>query len=444
VRENTERGDIRLPKAASVVVVGAGVHGLSAAYHLAELFEAKGGSGGEVVVLEKGRVGAGASGISGGIVRNFYLSPVINEIVRQSVEIFEIDPALFGFRQVGYLAVVPEAQATELEQIAGQQVSIGYASTLTRGADAVSAYMRTLFPDWQAQGATAVLHELRSGWADAQQTLAALAGMARTCGVTILEGVKVVGFDFVGGAISSIDTSEGAIACDAVVLAPGPWARDLWRMLGLPASFEIGCGDEARSEPAFHYWQVREGEYIHSARRLEARAPVVHLDVDVPLVSADDGSRLLEAPWGIYFRPGLGNGVACGGLPLPLDADCVLDPYGPSHEEHGTTDPSFDEATTAALTWALGRFSDPKGTWQSSSFAAPTCFTPDSYPIVGFVRENAYALLDSNHGFKMLALGKLAAIEILGGSSPDLSPFHPERFAEAALHPTSTSPYPWT
>jgi glycine/D-amino acid oxidase-like deaminating enzyme len=94
--------------------------------------------------------------------------------------------------------------------------------------------------------------------------------------------------------------------------------------------------------------------------------------------------------------------------------------------------------------WALGRFSDPKEKWQSSSFAAPTCFTPDSYPIVGFVRENAYALLDSNHGFKMLALGKLAAAEILGGSSPDLSPFHPERFAEAALHPTSASPYPWT
>jgi methylglutamate dehydrogenase subunit A len=130
-----------LPEAASVVVIGAGIHGLSVAYHVSELLD---GSPRDVVVLEKRRVGAGASGISGGIVRNFYLSPAINEIVRQSVEIFEIEPAMFGFRQVGYLAVVPEAQAVELEQIAVQHAAIGYASTLTRGADEVDAYMHTI------------------------------------------------------------------------------------------------------------------------------------------------------------------------------------------------------------------------------------------------------------------------------------------------------------
>ena len=433
-----------LPGQASIVVIGAGVHGLSVAYHLSELLEENGRSGTDVIVLDKGRVGAGASGISGGIVRNFYLSPAINEIVRQSVEIFEIDPALFGFRQVGYLAVVPEAQAVELEQVAAQQAAIGYASTLTRGAEDAGAYMRTLFPDWRAEGMTAVLHEMRSGWADPQRTLSALAGMARTSGVAILEGVEVMGFDMAGGAVSSVSTSEGAIQCDTVVIAPGPWARDLWRMLELPETFEIRRGDDARSEPAFHYWQVREGEYFHSSGRLELRAPVVHLDVDVPLVSTRDGSSLLGAPWGIYFRPGLGRGVACGGLPLPLSPDCVLDPYGPSHDEYGATDSHFDEATTSALTWALGRFDDPMERWRSSSFAAPTCFTPDSYPIVGFVRENAYALLDSNHGFKMLALGRLAAAEILGESSPELAPFRPERFEDDALHPTSASPYPWT
>ena len=105
--------DARLPSSVSVAIVGGGVHGLSTAVYLAELL----GSGDDIVVLDKSRVGAGASGISGGIVRNFYVSAEKNEIVRMSVEIFELDPGLFGFRQVGYVAVVPEAQAEELERI---------------------------------------------------------------------------------------------------------------------------------------------------------------------------------------------------------------------------------------------------------------------------------------------------------------------------------------
>jgi len=154
--------DTRLPSSVSVAIVGGGVHGLSTAVHLAELR----GSGAGIVVLDKSRVGAGASGISGGIVRNFYLSAEMNEIVRRSVEIFELDPGLFGFRQVGYVAVVPESRAIELERIAEQHAEVGYASTLVLGAAPVRTHMRGLFPDWRARGSTALLHEERSGWAD--------------------------------------------------------------------------------------------------------------------------------------------------------------------------------------------------------------------------------------------------------------------------------------
>jgi methylglutamate dehydrogenase subunit A len=121
---------------AAFVIVGAGIHGLSTAYHLAQLLTENGRSGRDVLVLEKGRVGGGATGISGGIVRNFYLSAAMNEIVRQSVEIFEIDLPSFGFRQVGYVAIVPEAQAGELEKIATQHGLVGYESELERFATA--------------------------------------------------------------------------------------------------------------------------------------------------------------------------------------------------------------------------------------------------------------------------------------------------------------------
>lgn len=412
---------VRLPSSAQVVVVGAGVHGLSTAVHLAELQ----GSGASIVVLDKQRVGAGASGISGGIVRNFYLSAAMNEIVRRSVEIFELDPGLFGFRQVGYVAVVPEAQAEELERIAEQHVEVGYASTLVRGPEPVRTHMRSLFPDWRARGSTALLHEERSGWADPTATLAALAGMARAAGVQIIEGVEVLGFEIEGGAVGVVETSAGNVACETVALAPGPWARDLMRLL------------ELSDEIPFHYWQVREGEYGHATATLDPRSPVVHLDADEPLPG-------LPASWGIYFRPGLGQAAAIGALPLPLDPDCELDPYGPSHPELGLTTREFDESVTAAMAWALGRFEGERDAWTCSSYGAQTCFTPDSYPVVDFVRDNVYAVLDSNHGFKMLALGKLAAAEIVGRTARELDAFRLSRFTAGALHPTSASPYPWT
>jgi hypothetical protein len=136
--------------------------------------------------------------------------------------------------------------------------------------------------------------------------------------------------------------------------------------------------------------------------------------------------------------------VQGGGLPEPLEPDCELEPYGPSHPEHGSSGPGFDEWLTSGVATALGRFEGRSADWHCSSFGAQVAFTPDSYPVLDFVRPNAYVLLDSNHGFKMLALGKLAAADILGDGAPELEPFRLRRFAEAALHVVSRSPYPWT
>jgi hypothetical protein len=53
-------------------------------------------------------------------------------------------------------------------------------------------------------------------------------------------------------------------------------------------------------------------------------------------------------------------------------------------------------------------------------------------------------VLDSNHGFKMLALGKLAAAELDGERQAALDAFRLDRFGAGVLHPESASPYPWT
>jgi glycine/D-amino acid oxidase-like deaminating enzyme len=429
-----------VPNAAQYVVVGGGVHGLSTAYHLAEELEARGGSGRQVLVLEKRRVGAGASGICGGIVRNFYLAPELNEIVRRSVDLFELDPSGFGFRQVGYLAAVPEEQSGDLERIAWQHEQIGYESTLVVGAGDCRRYLRDLFRDWRPRSVTAVLHEPRGGWADPTATLANLAGMARSLGVEIVEGAEVLGFELEGETVRSVVTSRGQVACDLVVVCPGPWVRDLWTMLGLPAGVDVGDG-----RAPFRYLKVREGDFVlRSGEHLPERAPVVHLDLHEPLVADTDGRVLQPGPWGIYFRFGEHGGVQGGGLPDALEPDCELEPYGPSHPVYGASGPGFDEWFTSGLATALGRFRGRSAEWDCHSYGAQVAFTPDGYPVLDFVRPNAYVVLDSNHGFKLLALGRLAAEDILKGPAADLESFRLDRFARAELHPVSASPYPWT
>ena len=338
------------------------------------------------------------------------------------------------------MAAVPEEQADDLRQIADQHRQVGYASTLVQGTSA-REHMRRLFPDWRAEGIAAVLHEHRGGWAEAPRTLAALAGMARSLGVRIVEGVEVLGFHLDGEAVERVETSVGSLSCDLVVVAPGPWAREIWRLLDLPG--EVDLGGERR--PMFRFFKVREGDYsLPGGPALEDGCPVVHLDLYQPLYSDRDGRLLDPGPWGIYFRSTPYANVAVGGLPAHLDPDCELDPYGPSHPVHGLVEPGFDEWLTSGLAAALGRFRGRTAEMRSGVFGAQVCFTPDGYPVCGFVRDNVYAVLDSNHGFKMLALGKLAAREMLGGREDALAPFRPDRFARAELHPVSRSPYPWT
>ena len=70
--------------------------------------------------------------------------------------------------------------------------------------------------------------------------------------------------------------------------------------------------------------------------------------------------------------------------------------------------------------------------------------TPDNYPVCDWVLDNAYAIVDSGHGFKPLAIGRLAADDITDGGQPLLEPFMLDHFERGALHTASSGPYPWT
>jgi glycine/D-amino acid oxidase-like deaminating enzyme len=399
-----------------VLVVGGGVNGLSAASGLASL-------GADVLVVDKGRLGGGASGIAGGIVRNYYRAEAITELVRLSVEMFEEDPEAYGFRQVGYLAAVPGSQVEDLVAIAGQHARVGYESELVVGSYECREYLTWSWPDWEAP-VEALLHERRGGWADAMQTVRHLAAQARAAGVEIREGVEVLGFEDRRAL-----TSEGPIEYETLVLATGPWAGEL---LDLDLRF----------------MKAQEGEFTLAGAGLSGRAgseaPVIHLDQTLPLHSDRDGRVLVDGPWGIYFRMGrTGTGITGGGLPVMLDR-IELDPYGPDNPLHAA-EASFEEFFTSGLAAAMRRFRGHAGDWRVTAAGGVIAHTADNYPICDWVAEDTYSIVDSGHGFKTLAIGRLAAEEIASGAGDvRLDPFRASRFERGELLAASKGPYPWT
>jgi glycine/D-amino acid oxidase-like deaminating enzyme len=416
---------------ASHVVVGAGVNGLSAAWRLAE-------RGADVVVLDKGRVGAGATGSAGGIVRNYYRAEAITELVALSIDMFEADPEAYGLHQVGYLAAVPRRQVDDLVAIRAQHERVGYASELVVGAERCREYLTWTWPDWDAP-VEAILHERRGGWADPMQTVRHLADRARGAGAEIREGVEVVGFERGEGGVEAIATSEGRLECETVVIAPGPWIAGLWSMLGLAPDVEVA----GEPRPLVSYWKAQEGEFALSGAGLGGAgpdAPVVHLDQSEGLRSDRDGRVIVPGAWGIYFRMGR-DAITGGGLPIRL-TDPRLDPYGFDNPAH-VAGPEFAEFFVSGLAAALRRFRGRADDWRSTPGGGIVPHTPDNYPVCDWVLENVYAIVDSGHGFKMLALGRLAADDVLDGE-PRLDAFRLGRFARGATHAASMGPYPWT
>ena len=444
---------MELPRSVRYVVVGAGIHGLSTAWHLARELAASGrGSGSDVLVVDKGDLGSGASGIACGVIRNNYFQPAMRELMAHSVSVWESDPQAFSYHPVGYLQISPEIMHDDVAAIHAQQHAIGYPSRFIEGATECQRYLNAIFPDWQAQKITSVLHELRGGYANNQASLRGLAAKARSVGVRIMPGVTVTGFRTAGdGGVTAVESTAGSVTCDAVVIAVGPWVRDVWRMLGLPETIQIqGRDGQAYQRAMWTYWSLQEGTLAVDPSFLTdsagAMPPVVHVDTDAPLYD-DTGALVTDELWGIYFKPDFNfGGVQGGAMPLVVDRpadDVAVDPYGPASPDF-VVGREFARMWTAGLAHCLKRFEGKSGLFSAEPSGGLGCFTPDSFPVFDVFAENVYVIADSNHGYKMIGVGALVAKELLGMRQDLLEPFRFSRYAAGRLHPVSHSPFPWS
>ena len=415
----------------STLVIGAGVHGLSTAMHLAE-------QGEQVLVVDKSEVAAGASGIACGVIRNNYFQPAMAELMAACVEVWESDPEALHYHGTGYIALGPPAQESDLIAVYERQQRIGYPSELYIGEEEVADHMRSLHADWRAPGLTVCLHEHAGGYAFNQESMLGLAGKAEQAGARIETGIEVTGFELDNaGAVTKVHTSAGDIAPTQVVIAVGPWIPDLWAMLDLPDRIDVRQPDGTTESdlPMWTYWYLQEGE-IEFDPALFA-SPVLHVDSDQTLRD-DDGRLITTEPWGVYFKPDR-ESVQGGAQPIKLGDAIDVDPY-----PTGTVEPGFPDMWCAALSHCLGRFEGMRPRYRQVRSGGAGAFTVDNFPVFDYMRPNVFVAADSNHGYKMIAVGREIARVLGGEHSSLLHPFRFERFATGDLHPVSHSPYPWS
>lgn len=445
---------VRLPPHAAYVIIGAGIHGLSTAWHLAkELKVRRRGSGKDIIVLDKTGIAAGASGIACGVIRNNYFQPAMRELMAHSVSVWESNPKAFAYHPVGYMQLSPEVMHNDVATIAKQQKEIGYTSEFIEGPAESKKYMRSLFDDWKAEGITSVLHEKKGGYANNVKSMQGLAAKAQNEGVRIISGVTVTGFNSTSNAVSEIKTDHGNIQTDHVIVSVGPWVKSIWDMLELPKQINIkdNEGKMHHDIAMWTYWCLQEGtlgvDPSYGMRNNGSMPPVIHLDTDTPLYSDIDGSLITDRLWGIYYKPDFNfGGIQGGSMPYKIKRnpdDVAVDPYGPKSPEFVVSE---DFATTwcSMLAFCQKRFEGQYQRYKHEPSGGIGCFTPDSFPVFDIFRQNVYIIADSNHGYKMIGVGALVAKELMDEPQELLKPFRFSRYELGKLHPISNSPFPWS
>jgi glycine/D-amino acid oxidase-like deaminating enzyme len=438
-----------LPSSVHAVVVGAGIHGLSTGWHLGlELARRGRGTGRDVVVLDKTGVGAGASGIACGCVRNLYMTEPLHAILRHSVDVWTYDPVAFGFQQVGYVGVDEERNLPAYERVWKSQNAAGYPSDLYAGEEA-RRFVRRLWPDFNTTRVGLALHERVSGYAGTAQALRGLAQKCADQGVRVLPGVEVTGYDVEGGRVRAVHTSQGRIACDVVIWGLGAWTPHHWRMLGQPATVACRYPDgSVETKDMWTYWRLLEGEVYYDEPYLTAAGlnpPVLHVETSEPVVDPASGRAIKDFTY-VYFkngnermdRPGLQGGTT----PVKLGPTAVTDPYGHANDAY-QADPWFADYFCAAMGQTMSRFKGCRAQFRERRNGGIGAFTPDNVPVFDWVAPNVYMIADSNHGFKMTGVGKLVARLLMGDDVPELRPFALDRYAKGRTFGASGSHSPW-
>lgn len=363
-----------------VGIVGAGVHGASAAFHLAS-------RGSSVVIFERRTPAAGPTGRSSAVCRAYYTNTFLAEAARDSIEMMtrfrEITGADAGFRRTGMLFLHPPEDVDEVEASAARLNTLGIATALFDPGRFVHTY-----PSFDGDGIGVAALERDAGYADPHAVTEGLYRRAVELGAVGRLGVQVVGLapSERGVVVATDDGTQRS--CGRVLVAAGPWTGPLAAQVGadLPLTVE-------RHVVATFRWAGAEPVPAHG-----------------------------DLIGGYYFRP--------------EGEDLYL--VGPVHPAPRADPDDFDEEIREGEVRRLAEAvvhrvphlerSEVHGGWASLYDVSP-----DWQPVIGEVAPNVFVDAGtSGHGFKIApALGRHVADLVSGSPELDrrLQDFDPFRFA---------------
>ena len=371
---------------ADVVVIGAGVMGTSAAYHLA----LRGMT--NVVVLEKEQfVGQGATGRCAGGVRYQFGTDINVRLSIASLRMLADFRRDIGqdidFRRCGYLFVLTnERDAASFKKFAAMQQDLGVTTEILSGAE-----VRRRLPQMRFDDAIAGSWNPQDGLVDPNSVVSGYVTASQRMGVKVLTGVEVTDVRVSQGKIAAVGTSQGAISTGLVLNAAGPWAGRVGEMAGVDIPIQ----------PVRRQWFTT--------------TPLPGLPVDFPFV--------LDFAQSLYFHRE-GEGLLIGMS---------------NQDEKPGFDQSVDEDFEVVnLEAAVARLPVLEQAGRASHWAGLYEVTPDAHPIFGRTPVDGFLIVAgfSGHGFMHGPIsGKLMSELILDGKfvTLDVSMLDLARFAEHRL-----------
>ena len=216
-----------LPRRARVVIVGGGVIGCSIAYHLTKI------GWSDVVLLERKQLTSGTTWHAAGLVGQLRPSINMTRLAKYTGELYrgleaETGQAT-GYRQCGSISM-----ATTVERFEELKRSASMAKVFDLPVEVITPErVKELYPIANVDDLVGGIHIPSDGYANAVDITQALAKGARNGGARIFENMKVTKIRHDGERVTGVETDQGQIDADHVVLCGGMWTRDLAASIGV-------------------------------------------------------------------------------------------------------------------------------------------------------------------------------------------------------------------
>ena len=272
-----------LPQRADVVIVGGGIVGASIAYHLGKV------GIGNTVLLERKQLTSGTTWHAAGLVGQLRASRNLTELAKYTATLFEgletETGQATGFKQNGSISIaLNEGRFEELRRGASMAKSFGLAVDVITTAE-----IKERVPHYSIENVVGGVFLPKDGQVNPIDVTQALAAGARSRGVKVFENTKVTRILTKDGAAIGVETADGTIMADKVVIASGMWSRELGRSIGVNIPLHA-CE---------HFYIVSE-----PIADLPRNMPVVRVPDECTYYKEDAGKLMVGAfeprakPWG--------------------------------------------------------------------------------------------------------------------------------------------------